>query len=369
MKKILIVNTVPFGMGGMSSVIVNYLKNMNKQDMKITLIVNSKIEDYYKRILKENNIKLVILRRNYRIIEYIYKLFILMKKEKFDVIHIHGNSSTMAFETIPAYLNNIENIIVHCHNVSCKHKILNKILWPILNYTCNLKIACSKQAGEWLYGKERDFLVLNNAIELENYKYNENVRNNIREELEIGDSYLIGHVGYFNEQKNHEKLFEIVYYLKNEIDIKLLCISGSYDVPDNIKSMIEKYNLRDNVKILLRKDNVNELLQAIDIFVFPSKYEGLGLALIEAQATGLTCIASNNIPKETNICNDLVSYYDLLECSSKWANLILNKKNKLYSKRENNSYNSILKLRNRGYDIKLEAEKLRKIYMNKSYFL
>ena len=102
MKKILIINTVPFGMGGMSSVIVNYLENMNKNNMEITMIVNSKIEKVYYEALKRNKVNIIILERNNRVISYMYKLYKIMKKEKFQVVHIHGNSSTMAFESIPA---------------------------------------------------------------------------------------------------------------------------------------------------------------------------------------------------------------------------------------------------------------------------
>lgn len=363
MKKILIINTVRFGMGGMSSVIVNYLKNMNKTNMEITIIANTIIEKSYEETLKKSGINIIILRRNYRVIRYVYQLYKIMKKEKFDVVHVHGNSSTMAFETVPAYLNKIEKRIIHSHNVSCKHKILNKILWPILNKTHNLALACSNEAGKWLFKNEKKYQILNNAINLDKYKYSEEVRNQIRRDLELDNSYVIGHVGYFNEQKNHEKLFQIVNCLKNKIDLKLLCISGNSEVPNNIKEMIKKYDLENHVEILLERKDVNKLLQVMDCFVFPSKFEGLGLALIEAQATGLECLASNVVPKKARVCEELVSYIDLIEDSKEWSKLILDIKDKNFKSRNEKSINAINQLKKASYDITIEAEKLRQIYM------
>lgn len=363
MKKILIINTVPFGMGGMSSVIINYLNNMNKEDIEITLIVNSEIEKEYEKILKKNNINIIILKRNTNVIAYMYNVYKIMKSGKFNVVHIHGNSSTMAFETIPAYLNKIPKRIVHSHNTSCEHKMLNKILWPILKMTYTLAFACSEEAGKWLFKKDNNFTILHNAINSEEYKFDKKQRESIRRELGVDTSYVIGHVGYFNEQKNHEKLFQIVSCLKNEIDVKLLCISGDYEVPKEINDLINKYNLDNNIKILLRRSDVNNLLQAIDFFVFPSKFEGLGIALIEAQAAGLHCLASTNIPKEARICEGLVSYLELSENSKEWAKLILDIKKSIIKNRMENSNKAISELKQAGYDINIEAEKLREMYI------
>lgn len=364
MKKILIINTVLFGMSGISSVIMNYLTNVNKNNMKITVIVNKKIEKVYEDYLNKNGIRIVVLKRNYRIIRYIYKLYKIMKKEKFDVVHIHGNSSTMAFETIPAYLNKIPNRIVHSHSISCEHKIANKILWPILKRTYTLGVACSEEAGKWLFKKKSGFVILNNAINLEKYKFCNDVRDEIRENLKMKNSYVIGHIGYFNDGKNHEKLFEIVNYLKSKIDVQLLCIAGNSEVPDNIKEMIKKYDLEDNIKILLRRNDVNKLLQAMDYFVFPSKFEGLGLAIIEAQATGLLCLASDKVPKEAAICSELVSYCDLLSNGDVWASKILSIDKKIkFKSRKDRSDIAMIKLKEAGYDMVTESEKLRQIYM------
>lgn len=363
MKKVLVINTVPFGMGGMSAVITNYLKNMNKDNMEITMIVNSRIEKEYEDILKLNGIKIIILKRNYKLIRYIYQLHKVMKQEKFDVIHVHGNSSTMAFESVPAYLNRIPIRIMHCHNVTCTHKILNKILWPFLKNTYTLGVACSKEAGEWLFKDKKEFIILNNAINLEKYQFDENSRVEVRKSLGLENDFVVGHVGYFNDQKNHEKLFEIVSYLKNKIDVKLLCISGSAEIPDKILEMIKKYQLENNIKILLKRNDVNRLLQGMDCFVFPSKFEGLGLALVEAQATGINCFASDKVPKAAAICEDLVNYCNLESNSSEWGNLILDINKNHFKSRKDRCSDAMIKLKESSYDICIEAEKLREIYI------
>ncbi|MBD7916454.1 glycosyltransferase [Clostridium sp. Sa3CUN1] len=364
MKKILIINTVPFTMGGISSVIINYLKNMNKEGMEITIIVNSKIEDTYKKFFYDNKIKIVNLERKKNIIKYIYELHKILKNNKFDVVHIHGNSSTMAFESIPAYLNKIEKIIVHAHSVSCDYKITNKILKPILKKTYTLAFACSKEAGNWLFGKNEEFLVLNNSIDLKKYKFNSITRSEIRRELNIDDNYVIGHVGYFNEDKNHKKIFEVVKYLKEKINVKLLCIAGNSEIPYRIKEMIKEYGIEDNVKILLRRDDVNKLLQGIDLFIFPSKSEGLGVAIVEAQATGVKCLASENISNIAIPCKSLVHTMSLATDSNEWGDFILNTEKVNDELRKNMCVKAINELKKSGYDISLEVEKLRRIYIN-----
>lgn len=361
MKKILIINNVPFEMGGMSSVIVNYINNMNKEGVEITLIVNSKIERNYEVNLLENGIKIIVLSRNNRVINYMYDLYKVMKKGNFDVVHIHGNSSTMLFETLPAYLTKIPKRIVHCHNISCQHKVLNKVLWSIFKRTYTLALACSNEAGKWLFKDEKEFLVLNNAFDLNKYKFDQKIRKKMREELGIGDIYTIGHVGFFNNQKNHEKLFEVISYLKDKIDIQLLCVSGDTEVPEKINELIKEYGLENKVKILLRRSDINSLLQAMDFFVFPSKFEGLGLALLEAQATGLHCLASDKVPRAAGVCENLVQYCGLEDDAIEWSNRIL--KMKKNEEREKASIDAINKLTKAGYDIITEAEKLRNIYI------
>ena len=364
MKKILIINTVPFIMGGMSATISNYLRYMDKQDMDITLIVNSQIEEHYRNQFLREGIKLIVLERNKKILNYMIAIFKLMKKEKFDLVHIHGNSATMAFETIPALLARVKKRIVHCHNTFCDHQIINKVLLPIFKRTYTLAIACSNAAGQWLFKDNKEFNVLNNGIDLEKYMFNHYLRKEVRDELDITNEYVIGHIGLFNEQKNHEKIFQVVSCLKKSINVKLVCVSGDKSIPKEIKEMIEKYDLKENVKILLRRTDANRILQAFDFFIFPSKFEGFGIAFIEAQASGLYCLASNNVPTSAGICKNLVNYMSLEKKEDEWANLILHCKNSKSNERELLSENAVNDLRNAGYDTVQEANKLRKVYMS-----
>ena len=269
----------------------------------------------------------------------------------------------MAFETIPAYLNKIPNRIVHSHNISCEHKVLNKILWPILKMTYTTALACSEEAGRWLFKKDSEYSILYNAINVEKYKFDIDSRVKIREELEIDKYYVIGHVGYFNEQKNHEKLFQVINCLKDRINIKLLCVSGDSKVPSNIKELVKIYNLENDIKILLKRNDVYELLKGMDLFIFPSKFEGLGLAMIEAQASGIHCIPSDKVPKGAAICHELIHYCELSSSASQWSESILKVIESSQKSRIDESVEAITQLRKSGYDIVLEAEKLRKIYM------
>lgn len=216
------------------------------------------------------------------------------------------------------------------------------------------KLAVSKVAGEWLFGKKNGFNILNNAIELEAYKYNTYTRTELRRDLNIEDKLVLGHAGRFTHAKNHQFIIKIFNELVKKNSKVLLLLVGDGPLMPDIKEMVEKFGLTDKVIMIGFTDEISKYYQAMDFFLFPSHYEGLPGSLIEAQASGLNCLISNTISNEA-IVNKNVKVCGLENEIEFWIkNIIFSNP----SEREINEDNFISK----GYDLKRVVKELENIY-------
>lgn len=355
--RVLNVITTPFDFNGITNVVLNYYRNMDKSNIKIDFVVfKSNREDLKTEIELNGSNVFELTNRKRKPLKYIKELLHIMDRG-YDAIHVHGNSSTMIIEMILAKKKNINGRIAHCHNSTCSFKIINRILKPLFNKSYTDAAACSKLAGDWLFGED-NYIIFNNAVNLEYYKYNENIRNRYREKLHLTDKFVVGHVGHFTEQKNHSFLLDIFneIYKKNNNAVLLLISDGK--LRNQIEIKIKLLGLEDKVILLGKRTDISELMQAMDVFIFPSKWEGLGMVLIEAQATGLRCFASEEVPKEAKL-TDLLHYISLDESPQIWGNRILSETQNI--DRSNDKFNR--QIRNKKYDIKYEASKLKKLYL------
>ena len=217
------------------------------------------------------------------------------------------------------------------------------------------RLACSKYAGEWMFGKNSEFKVINNAIDLSKFRFDQTVRDCIRNELGINDKFVVGHIGRFCYQKNQGFLIDIFNEITKTADAVLLLI-GSGETKSNIEERVKSLGLVDRVIFAGNKSNANEYYQAMDTFVFPSRYEGLGMVAIEAQTSGLPVICSTQVPAEVAI-TDLVKFCPLSASAADWAEFILGHR---VSERKDTTD----EIRNSGYDIATEAKKLEEFYLN-----
>ena len=245
--------------------------------------------------------------------------------------------------------------ILHSHNTRKKLSV-KQILFRIFTIRARHLCKCDtdgagEAAGDYLFGKnitadKNRYTILKNAIDTEKFLYQESLRRKKREELGVKDAFLIGHVGRFDYQKNHEFLIEIFReYLKKD-EKAILLLVGDGENKKYLESIIEAENLSKNVQFLGARDDINRLLQAMDVFVFPSRYEGLGVALIEAQLSGLPCLASSTIPREVEV-SDNIRFLNIDDSPTVWSDTIYNVVNK-----KDNVRNSPLKMvRSRGYDM------------------
>lgn len=316
MIRILVVETTVFGYDGITNVMVNYFEHMNYSSIHMDLVTINPVSEKFKTTLeKYGGRNYVIGCRNRNPAKYVFELSKLLRAGKYSIIHVHGCSATMAVEMLAAKLAGVKVRIAHSHNTTCDHVKVDKILRPLFSKLCNVGFACGKEAGEWMF-PNMAFDVISNGIDLEKFQYNADVRMQFRSKYGLEGKTVIGHVGRFSKQKNHEKLIDIfTQYSAIHSDSKLVLIGDG-----ELRPMIEVQAKQRNLDVLFvgLSDEVEKWLQAMDVMIFPSLFEGLPLGLVEAQAAGLPCILSDTISTETKI-TDLVCYVGLNSSDEVWC--------------------------------------------------
>lgn len=361
MIKILIINTVNFSYSnGISNVILNYYRNLDKSNIIIDFVVKQCLDDELKFEIMKNGGKLYEL--GYRLkspLKYIRDVTKIIEKNKYDIVHAHGNSCTLAIEMLAAKKGGTKIRIAHSHNTTTKYKIVHKFLRKTFENNYTYGFACGVDAGKWLF-KDKPFSILRNGIDAKKFQYNSELRHTYRNKLGLEGCKVIGHVGSFNYQKNHEfliKIFKELYTIDNSYRLLLV---GEGNLKSEIEEKIASMGLT-NVTIFIGKSReVPQLMQAIDMFIMPSLYEGLPLTLVEAQAAGLPCFVSDNITKEVNITN-LIKHIPLNKSPKEWAEEII--KTDIID-RELNKYKIQNLIIEAGYDIKTNAKKLKNNYLD-----
>lgn len=357
--KVLIVNTVPTERNGITNVIFNYLSAIDSKEIEFGYVYKGQIDEDYEKYLRVKGIKCYQLRRSIKHpIRYIKELSKISKD--YDIVHAHGNSSSLLLEMLAAKLGKAKVRIAHSHNTTCNSPLVHKILNPIFIKFCTERLACGVEAGKWLYGNH-DFKVINNGIDTFRFRFNDRERENIRKQLRWSDSFIIGNVGNFYEQKNHTFLLDTFSRFYQKEPKSRLLILGDGPLKDELLIKVKNLGLEDTVKFAGSVGNVEVYLSAMDIIVMPSLFEGLPLTLIEEQANGLQCVVSDVITKDADMGN--LEFLSLDLPASEWSKCIERKLKKLPNRLESSS-KSIEIIKSRGFDIHEEAKKLTDIYLN-----
>lgn len=292
-----------------------------------------------------------------RPIQYYKQLKKIIQENNYKIIHINMLSLANILPILAAKKAKAKKIIIHSHNGDVPKSILKKFL-NTFNRAFALKLAtdfwaCSQLAGEWMF-KQKEFTIINNAIDVEKFEYNEKKRDEIRKKMKLEDKLVIGHVGRFCEQKNHEFLLQIVEEVFKERKNAVLLSIGEGELKENIIQTAKIKKIEDKIIFLDPVNNVNEYLQAMDIFVLPSKFEGLPVTAVEAQCTGIKCIFSNNITKEAKIVDNC--YFVDLEVKQ-WKDKILEED--CYNRAEQSKI-----VKQSKFNIKNNVEILSNLYCN-----
>lgn len=358
--KVLMVDTVDLDFNGITDCIYQYLRAMERTDIKMDVLAGAELNHALENKFHQLGIRVFhICNRKQKPMQYVLKLIKLVKQNQYDIVHVHGNSATMVFELLGAKIGGCKIRIAHSHNTTCQHVREDKILRPLFYHLVTERFACGKAAGKWLYGKNR-FKIIPNGRDLDKFTFDEEVRNKVRSELGLNDSFVVGHVGGFNRQKNQAFVLKVYSeLLKLRKNTKLVLI-GDGELKEFIQEMADKMHLRNQVIFTGSISNVEDLLSAMDVMLLPSIHEGLPLVVLEWQAEGLSCFLSDNITRECKL-SDLVHYLPLSDGAKKWAQII-NQEN--YPERMEAQKAGKNALKVGGYDIVENAEQLKQIYRN-----
>ena len=341
---------------GISAVIMNYCRNIDLSKFKIDLLVGNHIVEEYRKECNQLGINIIELPFKFDNAKAFY--FGLLKKlsaKKYDIVHVHGNSALITPELCIALIKGIRIRIAHCHNTTCSHKMMDKLLRPIFKLVYTDGFACSTSAGKWLF-KNGKFDVIPNGFEINKFIFSDINRKQIREKLNIKDKFVIGHIGQFNDQKNHRFLLEMFEKIGNKKKDAILLLIGNGPDKEEICKLIEKHPFKDRIIMYGETEHPEEMYSAMDVFVFPSKFEGLGIVLLEAQISGLQCVASDVVPREAIISKN-VELYSLKDDVNEWCNAILSSE-----QLERKAFYKKYKTEIEKYNINENIKQLMKIY-------
>ena len=276
----------------------------------------------------------------------------LVKNEGYKYVLRTSQHSLSAMELFAARLGGAKRLVYRSSNSntmsgSGKELKIHKLCGFMPRLFANVRIAPSTEAAEFMFGKncikKGKAIILNNGIDIEAFKYDEQNRNKYREEFIFKDRPVLGHVGRFSAQKNHKFLLEIFAEIKKRKNDAVLLIVGGGELETEIKQKAKELNIYDDVVFTGVRSDVSKILSVMDVFIFPSFYEGMPNTVIEAQAVGLPCVISDTITKEADITG-LVKYLPLSLSAEKWADEVI----KSISSVRKNTKDDFIK---NGYDI------------------
>lgn len=355
--------------GGIETFLLNYLKHMDTSKIDLYyLCMYDKF--YFSEEIEKNGGKIVNIthiKRNP--LKYLKELKMIIRREEINLVHINMLSAANIIPLLACKLIGVKHIIVHSHNTNVPSNRLKKSLHIINRRFIPLLAtdfwACSKEAGEWLYGKKlpdnKKIEVINNAIEVENYIFNEQTRNEYKKMFGFEKNIVFGHVGAFREQKNQIRLIDIFSEVSHELENAVLILVGEAIRQDEIEYMnlvkkkIELLDLADKVFFLGNRNDIGKLMSMFDGMIFPSKFEGLPLVLVESQAASLPTIISKDVIPSHVKMTSYIQFESLKASNTDWVQktLLLLKMKRIHTDET---------LKEKGYSIDYEANKLITLY-------
>lgn len=349
-------------MGGAETMIMNIYRNIDREKIQFDFVTHSGRNQAYVSEIEQLGGKIYFFPKiriyNLPLLINEWKAFFEEHKE-YKILHSHVRSYASIY--IPIAKKYGLKTIIHSHSTSNgkgMKSFVKAILQYPLRYEADYFMGCSKEAGKWLFGEkivnDNKYYTVKNAIDTQQYLYNREVRNIYRKQLgfEEGETVFV-HVGRLHEAKNHMFLLEVFAELQKNNPKAWLLLVGDGELSLEIKNQTKKMHLVHKVKMLGSRKDVQNILSAADAFLFPSKWEGLPVTVVEAQASGLPCFVSDKITKEVGI-SELVKFLPIDKGTQVWIDAI--KETDLTRK------NVIDKIIQAGFDIKKSVEWLTKFY-------
>ncbi len=246
----------------------------------------------------------------------------IVKKERYDFVFRHTDVATVALDLFAALLGGAKKRIAHSHSTSAKKIWIHKLFRPFLNAVCTERFACSQDAGKWMYGDRKKFRVIMNGIDIPQFVYQPQVRAEVRKEFGIGaDTLVLGHVGNYMPVKNHTFMIELFSKVQERHPDSRLMLVGDGALRGQMETQIKELGLTDKVILTGVRHDIPKLLQAMDVFLFPSFYEGMPIALVEAQTAGLPCVISDVITEDVCVTEQIIRL-PLADGADAWADAV-----------------------------------------------
>lgn len=349
------------GMGydGVTEGVMNYYRHMDREKIQFDFLDQEGFAVPQREEIERLGGRIFVVPRYYHVPDFLKELEALYTRNHYQIVHSHMNTLSV----LPLYAAKkagVPNRIANSHSTAGPGEHLRNVikytLRPFAGIYPTQMCACTEHAGRWLFGKHADVHVFRSAIELDRFSFDKTARKELRQELGLKGRLVVGFVGRYCSQKNPFLLIDIFQGVVKRHPQSVLLAIGEGELLPKVKQKVHKLGLADHVKLLDPRLDVNRYYQAMDVLVLPSRYEGLGLVGIEAQAAGLPCVFSDGVPEETKILES-TAFVKLDAPVDHWAAAVLQGVKK-YPRRD-----TTLEMRKAGYDIRLEAWKQERFYL------
>ncbi len=326
-KKIRVLHFIPgFLYGGIESLFMMWNDKVDHSRIEFELLLRTKEQDI--ALLDEYSEKGGTYHRltpfsPKQLLKYIKSVRSFFKEHRgyYDIMHAHGGDPFVFYY---AKRYGVKKIIYHSHTTSegqSGYQLVKKIFRKYYEGFITQRVACSDLAAMWLFGDREDVVVIPNSVDLAKFRFNELTRNQYRNDLNLDGKKIVISVGRLTYPKNYPAIFSVFEKLSQKRKDVVLLIVGDGPDKELIDTLIETKNLKDRVMMLGRRGDVPNLLQAADLFLMPSHFEGLPVTIVESQASGLPALLSDVITKQVQI-TDLVDYLSLNDSVDIWNDKI-----------------------------------------------
>ncbi|MGN4425598.1 glycosyltransferase family 1 protein [Bacillus cereus group sp. MYBK30-1] len=357
-KRILcIVNTI--NAGGAETFLMKLYRALDKKKYQMDFYCMSLEKGYYEDEIKELGGKVYYaVPKSKNWVKAFLTLKNVVKENKYECVMRVSQHSLATVDLIAAKMGGAKTLVQRSSNSNAASK-LSRLLHNIFKWLPmtipNVKIAPSTEAAEYTFGKKciekKKAILVKNAIPLENFLFAQEKRDKMRKELNLDGKFVVGHVGRFDAQKNHNYLIDVFSEIVKKNTNSVLVLTGKGSLEDDIRKKLEILNLTDKVLFTGLRSDVPDIMMAMDIFIFPSLYEGMPNTVIEAQGTGLPCLISNTITREADITGN-VEYLSIDDSAENWAEKALEYSEEYERRNVKTEFIAM------GYDITFESKKL-----------
>lgn len=316
--------------GGVETFLMNYYREIKKIDRSIVIdIISTSSEPAFKDELLKMGGQVYVVSRARDKSKVKKELNKIMQENKYDVFWCNKCDLSSIVYLEQAYKNNIPVRILHSHNSMNLFTGLRSKIVDVLHKINKRKAsklatdfwACSDYAAKWMFLDDK-YEFIPNAVDMNIFKFDSKKRETYRKDLGIEDKLVIGTVGRFSYQKNPEFILEVFKEIHNKNENSVMLWVGTGELEKNIKGKIKEYSLEQNIILLGTRRDVSDLMQAMDCFLLPSRFEGLPVVAIEAQATGLTIFAAKDGITEQTKITDSLNFMTLSQTPKQWADKI-----------------------------------------------